>query len=100
MVRRVVFFASLGAGAELAEGFEFTNTVSNLDLDELAWQYGVSFAESYGVYEPSEDDPEDVGEGLHGYTWDDVEGYWEEYNPEKHDGLITYGNEKPRWNKQ
>lgn len=98
MERKVVFFASLGAGADQAEGFIVPEGWTNEMLDDAAWEFGVAFAESYGVYRPDPDSDEDEEEGLHGYTWDDVEGYWEEYDADKHDGHITYGNEDPRWN--
>lgn len=101
MERKVVFFASLGPGADMAEGFIFSDNVTNEELDNQAWEYGVSHAEMYGVYcpDPDPENEDDEGEGLHGYTWDDVEGYWEEYNAEKHDGQITYGAaQEPHWN--
>ena len=99
MERKVVFFAYLGPGATSAEGFIVPDGWTSDMLDNAAWEFGVTFAESYGVYQPDPDNEEDDGEGLHGYSWDSVEGYWKEYDAKKHDGLITYGSsQEPHWN--
>jgi hypothetical protein len=56
---------------------------------------GVEHAESYGVYlltdDVSEEDLEECGDSYS----DAIEGWWEDYVPDKHDGKITYGNGEP-----
>lgn len=91
MERRVVFFAYLGPGAESAEAFIVPEDWTNDMLDGAAWEYGVDFAQSYGVYRPDSDTEEDGGD-TNSYSWDDAEGYWQEYDAEKHDGQLICGN--------
>lgn len=96
MARKVVFFAHAGfSGTDTAQGFIFDDDVTDEELSDEAWQFGVEHAESYGVYpltdditnEELEDCPDSYSEGI--------EGWWEDYVPEKHDGKITYGNGEP-----
>ena len=59
-----------------------TGDVNN-NLDSEAWQAAVDFAESYGIYLPDEDNEE---EETGRYSSANISGFWEEYNPAKHDG--------------
>lgn len=107
MERRVVFFASCGTGTEIAEAWlieaEDLSKWTDDRLSDEAWQFAKDHAEMYGVYPPEFDEdgePIDDEEGLHGFEWDNVEGYWEEYNAEKHDGHLLRGTQKEvSWNR-
>jgi hypothetical protein len=64
-------------------------------LDEEAWIQAVQHAEMYGIYpesdRPEDSDPEDDDQYGSGEYSENIEGWWEEYDPEKHDGLSTTG---------
>lgn len=99
MERRVVFFASCGAGTDTAEGFIIdASEWSYTRLSAEAWAFAKAHAENYGVYPP--EDGEEDEESYHGFQWDDVEGYWEEYDAEKHDGHLLIGSQtEVSWNR-
>ena len=107
MERRVVFFASCGTGTDTAEAYIIdASEVAEWDDERLsneAWSFAKDHAETYGVYPPEFDEDGEIVEdeaGLHGFEWDDVEGYWEEYDAEKHDGHLLRGNQKEvSWNR-
>lgn len=103
MGRKVVFRAHTGeCGTDTAEGFIYPDSTTNEQLDREAWDFGLSHAESYGVY-PMECMPDDYDEDLED-SWDSdkfsdgIEGQWEEYDPKEHDGILTYGsNDSPQF---
>lgn len=106
MERRVVFFASCGTGTYTAEAYIIdASDVAEWDdgrLDAEVWAFAKDLAETYGVYPPSFDENEDDEdeESYHGFQWDDVEGYWEEYDAEKHDGHLLIGSQtEVSWNR-
>ena len=88
MSRKVVIFVTCGPGSKEASAWNIPEGVSDDKLSKHAWQLAEEHASSYGVYPP---DDEDDYEPLHGYSWDDVDGYWVPYDSEKHDGLLLYG---------
>ena len=94
MARKIVFRANAGTcGTDTAQGFIYPDNVTDDELAVEAWQFGIDHAESYGVY-PMDAMPEDYDEensyGDDEYS-DNIEGWWEEYDPEEHDGIITFG---------
>lgn len=93
MPRKVVFRAHAGqCGTDNAQGFIYPDDVTDEELTEDAWLFGVENAESYGIY-PMYGMPDDYDEeDSDGDEYSDgIEGWWEEYDPEEHDGIITYG---------
>lgn len=93
-MRKIVFLLSAGfAGTDSAELAEFDDDITDDALDDEAWQRARNHAESYGVY-PTTDMPDDYDEDAVDSTYgsdtysDNIEGYWEEYDPEKHDALL------------
>lgn len=99
-IKRIVFKCSAGAGTTSAEAYEVPVDVTDEQLDAFAWELAVNNAETFGIYEPSFDsdcDEEDEEEEQH--DWDQVEGHWEVYNSNKHDGILMYGNQtEVAWN--
>lgn len=93
-MRKIYFKYSTGyCGSDGAEVLEFHDDVTDEELDDAAWHGALSNAEMYGIY--PESDLEDISdeeyermeeEGeLDNYSHN-IEGSWEDYNPEKHDG--------------
>lgn len=62
------------------------------ELDDLAHEYALSNAESYGIYPPCDEDTDEEAENAD----DNIGGYWYDYVPAKHDMYTTGG--KPNWN--
>ena len=92
-MRYIVFLLNAGmGGTDSAEFVEFDDDVTDDELSNEAWQCALEHASSYGVY-PMEAMPDDYDEdevtGQSDEYSDNIEGYWEEYDPEKHDGLIV-----------
>lgn len=93
-MRYIVFHLDAGfAGMDSTE-FEAYEDISDTELDDEAWYRALAHAEMYGIYpeseRPDEEDEDDGDWRSDGYT-DNIEGYWEEYDPEKHDGLVSGG---------
>lgn len=84
------------AGTDAMEAFVLRIDYSDEDLGGIAWDMGLDHAASYGVYprydleEMSEEDLAEVDENDYS---DNIEGWWELYDAEKHDGHLIYGNE-------
>lgn len=95
-MRKIIFQLEVGyAGMDATDNGLFPDDVTDEELDQEAWERAVQHAESYGYYPSSykEDgyDEEYDEEGDH-YS-DNIEGWWEDYDPEKHDGLVSGGGE-------
>lgn len=91
MTRKIIFFYHTGyCGSDGCEMHEFPDDTSDNELNDSAWQGAVDNASSYGIY-PMEDAPEDYNDeeydGGDEYS-DNIEGWWEEYDAEKHEGLF------------
>lgn len=72
-------------GAEHCNAYILESDYTESELEDIAWQEGVQYAESYGIYPPHDDMDEDEE-----YS-EDIEGYWELYDSAKHDGHLIYG---------
>lgn len=93
-MRYIVFMLYAGmAGTDSAQFVEFEDYITDTDLNEESWQRALNHAAKYGVY-PMCEMPEDYDEEeSDSDSWindsysESIEGYWEKYDPEKHDGL-------------
>lgn len=98
-MRKIVVIMDAGfVGTDAYEAYTVPDDVSDEELSEFAWMRGKEHAESYGIYPRSEyEDCNDISEEeLDGDEYsDNIEGYWEPYDSEKHDGHLTYGSEEP-----
>lgn len=98
MTRKIVFFLDAGfAGMDSHEFSEYNDDVTDEQLNRDAWQLALDNAAMYGVY-PLSEYPEGMDEETDDgdiYT-DNIEGYWEDYDPEKHDMYSVSGT--PVWN--
>lgn len=91
---KVVFKAHAGqAGTDTADFFVLTRDMKDSELQDEANQFGYDHAESYGVYPSHQYKEEDIEEDPESYS-ENIEGWYEIYNPEEHDGLQVgnYGN--------
>lgn len=77
-----------------------TNILAEDFLAQVAWDEAVQFAESYGIY-PESDRLEEFDEEQESYGRDEysdaIEGWFEEYNPDEHDGLIIGSQTEWHW---
>lgn len=90
-MRKIIFHLSTGyAGMDSCEVDIFPDDISDENLDDEAWTRAVQHAESYGIYPTSylEDSLMDGDEiGNEEYS-DNIEGWWEDYDPERHKGMV------------
>lgn len=83
------------AGTDAMEAYELTCDYTENELANIAWERGIEHADMYGVYPMSDldgmsdDDLEEIDENDYS---DNIEGWWEIYNPEEHDGKVIFGN--------
>jgi hypothetical protein len=94
-MRKIVLTLDTGyAGMRTHEGWLINLDATDDDIFKLADERAVEHAEMYGIYRLF-DDEEESGD----YSGENIEGSWEEYVPEKHDGKLIYGaNSKISWN--
>jgi hypothetical protein len=93
--KKYVLFLSTGfCGMDTAEAYLVPESTTQKELDAFAWQRAIEHAETYGIY-PYPDDYEDYEDDEYS---DDIQGYFVEYNEDKHKGHVTYGSAKePDW---
>jgi hypothetical protein len=99
--KRVVINCFVSVGAQELEAWEVPADYTEQELQDLAWERACDYAESYGVYNPGDaEDWDDLNEYEQAdHDWSQVEGWWEVYDSEKHDGHLLYGNsDKIKWN--
>jgi hypothetical protein len=77
-------------GMDSCEFYEVNANSTDKERDDFAWLCAKENAEMYGIYpcHEYEEAAEEYGEEFIGgdeYS-DNIEGYWETYNPDKHDG--------------
>lgn len=92
MTRKIVFFYETGyCGSDGCEMHEFPDNTSDDELNQYAYDGALSNAESYGYY-PAGSMPDNYNDdqdydGGDEYS-NNIEGYWEEYDAEKHEGMF------------
>jgi hypothetical protein len=88
-----VLFTECGVGTQMAQFFLVDlDAYDQKALEEYSWEAALQHAEGYGIY-PESDKPEDFDEeendGWSGDQYsDNIEGWWEDYIPEEHDGHV------------
>jgi hypothetical protein len=88
---KIVIATSAGmAGTDNMAAYILQEDWSENQLSDYAWQEGLQWAESFGIYPPSEDDeyddtdPENISENI--------EGCWELYDEKEHFGKCSFGS--------
>ena len=81
------------AGISATEFWKIPVNISENDLSNLAWVCACNHAEMYGIY-PESCRPDDLDEedDVDSYS-DNIEGYFEDYDQEKHDGYRVGGDD-------
>ena len=81
-------------GSEGITGVEVEDDTTDEELWEMAWEMAVDHAASYGQEFCSEgdygDDCEDDSCDMEHGGSTSIEGYWEDYDPDKHDHMFSY----------
>ena len=79
------------AGTDAWEFYLVPESITEKELSDFAWQRAKDHAEMYSIY-PREEytDTEAFDEDDESYS-DNIEGWWEDYDSEKHDGHTMYG---------
>jgi hypothetical protein len=92
MTKKIVFHYHTGfCGSDGIDFVEYNDDTPAEQLDEDAWTGAVQHAESYGYYNLGDMDEEELkamDEDSRDCYVDSIEGWWELYNPEEHDGLV------------
>lgn len=98
-MRKIVIGMHAGlAGTDAKEFYLVPDGVTDKELNNFAWERGKDHAEMYGIYPKEEyaDSGEVSEEELDSDTYsENIEGWFEEYNPKKHDGYSHNG--EPDW---
>ena len=92
-MRKIVLFLHTGfVGMDSHEFWEVPDTATDDELNALCWERAKGNAEMYGIY-PREEyvDTDDFDEDDESYS-DSIEGWFEDYNPEEHDGYRVGGD--------
>jgi hypothetical protein len=98
-MRKMVLRLECGIGTDTAEFYLVPDEIDQEQLDDYAWEKALANADTYGIYpesdRPEEDeDDEDAPDSWTSDTYsDDIEGWWEVYDEEKHDGLRVGGGD-------
>ena len=102
-MRKVVVGVTAGTGMNNWEFYLVDPKVPQAELEAFAEDAAIEWAESFGIENPgncpdpldydSEDAYDDAVDEWEAqdHDWNQVEGWVEEYNPEKHDGYSMTG---------
>jgi len=89
-MRKMVLCLDAGiVGTDTYDFYLVPDGISDADLADAAWEFAVDHAEAYGIYPEGcrevDEDEDDEENGEDQYS-DSISGWWEEYDPERHDG--------------
>lgn len=88
-MRKIVFTYHTGyCGMDGHDFRVYPDDVTDDELHDDAWEGALSNAESFGIYPYPEEFGDDDEDDETDYSYD-IEGSWEEYDPDKHDGFST-----------
>jgi hypothetical protein len=91
-MRKIVLFLHTGyCGMDSHEFWEVSPAATDDELNELCWERAVQHADMYGIYPRSEYEDEPEFEDGDQYS-DNIEGSFQDYDPDKHDGYRVGGD--------
>lgn len=88
-MRKIIGFLNTGMnGCSVAEAYLFKDTDSDTYINNYIHSEAVNWASSYldVVAEGSIEEDEDYVEGTDFEYENNIDSYWEDYNPERHEG--------------
>lgn len=86
---KIVFKAHASiVGTDACEFFILDSEYTDEELSREAWDFGINHAECYGIYN-REDYSDESDEDSYS---DNIEGWYEIYDPKEHDGLRCGGD--------
>lgn len=93
-MRKIVFGLYGGAvGTDAWEFYEVPEDVTDEELSDYAWELAVDHAAMYGYYPRYEYEGELSEEELEDECYTEyIDGWWEPYDPDKHDGHRVGGD--------
>ena len=88
----IFFHSSCGVGMSYNELHDCAG-MTDEEIAAMSWELGIQCAESFGTFygedvEAAEEDTNDMFHGARNFTNEDIGTYWEEYDAEKHDGIL------------
>lgn len=95
--RKIIIHLSTGyCGMDSHQFFEINADATEDDITEFCLDLAKDNAEMYGIY-PEEEMPDDISEDdMAQYSYN-IAGYYEDYNPEEHDGFMTGSSYEPEF---
>ena len=91
--RKIVVHLSTGYCATNAHGFyEINADATEEAISEFCWELAVDNAAAYGL----SPDEEIIQDDDIDFSYN-ISGYYEDYNPEEHDGFITGNSDEPEF---
>ena len=89
---RVIFGANAGqVGTDAYEFYVLTSDWPERQLSDEAWQFALTNAEMYGIYNRGDYSDEEIDGDDDSYS-DSIDGWFEIYDPEQHDGFRVGGD--------
>jgi hypothetical protein len=90
LTKKMVMLLDCGVGMNSADFFNVPVTMTEKELNDYAWDCALEFAQGYGVEpaycQPTYASEEEAEQDTTDYS-DDISGWFEDYDPEKHEGL-------------
>ena len=95
--RKIIVHLYTGyCGMDAHEFYEINTDATEEAISEFCWELARDNAEMYEIY-PAENMPVDISEDdMVQYSYN-IEGFYEDYNPEKHDRFMTGNSDEPEF---
>lgn len=99
-MKKIVIKCHTGyCGMDSYEFIEVPVSMTQEELDRLAWGYALDNAERFGIYPPEDSEDEDEGTfNASGYSGDNIEGVPMDYDSKLHDRYSRTGSPEFQFN--
>ena len=95
--RKIIVHLYTGyCGMDAHEFYEINTDATEETISEFCWELARDNAEMCGIY-PEGDIPDGVSEDDTAQYSYNIEGFFEDYNPEKHDRFMTGNSDEPEF---
>lgn len=93
--RKIVVHTHTGySGMDSHEFYEINSDATEEAISQFCWELAKDNAETFGIY-PEEEMPDDISNDDTAQYSYNIEGYYEDYNSEIHDGFLTGSSDTP-----